>query len=128
MIKWLLTTCFYLFITSLFAQNYSIKASVLLSVETNQSPPMIKLKWAAEPDATSYSVFRKLKGASSWGAVRATLPKDSTSYTDSSVEINKAYEYRVKQKQYVNSWVWLCLCVNCFTRNGMEWHRPLAYR
>lgn len=79
------------------AQNYSIKASVLLSVETATNPPSITLKWQNEADATSYTVFRKLKGASSWGAAKATLPKDSTRYTDLTVEADKAYEYRVNR-------------------------------
>lgn len=85
----------FLVYANLNAQNYSIKASVLLSVETNANPPSITLKWQNEADASSYAVFRKLKGASSWGAVRATLPRDSTRYTDLMVEADKAYEYRV---------------------------------
>lgn len=89
---------FFLLFGSLFllnAQNYSIKSSVLLWVETSQSPPSITLRWTNEPEATSYTVFRKLKTSSSWGAVRATLSKDSTRYTDLMVEKDKAYEYRV---------------------------------
>lgn len=76
-------------------QNYSIKASVLLWVETSEVPPSITLRWVNEPDATAYTVFRKLKGATSWGAAKATLPKDSTRYVDNTVEKDKAYEYRV---------------------------------
>ncbi len=77
------------------AQNYSIKASVQIWVETSENPPQITLQWINDPDATGYSVSRKNKGSASWGTVLASLPADSTRYVDINVEKGKGYEYRV---------------------------------
>jgi len=85
------------------AQNYSIKASVLLWVETQESPASITLNWIADPDATNYYVFRKTKSATSWGSFIANVSKDSTRYVDKNVEVGKGYEYRVSKVSSVSN-------------------------
>ena len=85
------------------AQNYSIKASVLIWVETQESPASITLNWIADPDATNYYVFRKTKSATSWGSFIANVSKDSTRYVDKNVEVGKGYEYRVSKVSPVSN-------------------------
>lgn len=93
--SWLAIAALIAFAPCIQAQNYSIKASVQIWVETSENPPEITLQWVNDANATGYTVFRKNKGSSSWGTVRATLPADSTLYVDKTVEKGKAYEYRV---------------------------------
>jgi hypothetical protein len=45
--------------------------------------------------ATQYTVARKLKNSSNWGATLGTLPGDATSFIDTAVIIGSSYEYRV---------------------------------
>ncbi|MBK6544734.1 MAG: T9SS type A sorting domain-containing protein [Saprospiraceae bacterium] len=79
------------------SQNYSIKASVLLWVETEENPASITLNWIKDPDATNYYIFRKNKTANSWGNAIANVSKDSSRYVDKTIEVGKGYEYRVSK-------------------------------
>lgn len=96
---------FFLFVctVSIKAQNYSIKASVLLWVETQEAPASITLNWIADPDATNYYVFRKTKSATTWGNFIANVSKDSTRYVDKNIEVGKGYEYRVSKVSPVSN-------------------------
>lgn len=93
----LLLALSFIFIASLQAQNYSIKLSVQLWVDTSELPARITLNWLKDPDATNYFVFRKTKTATSWGGAIATISKDSTRYVDNNVMVGTAYEYRVSK-------------------------------
>ncbi|HEX5625317.1 MAG TPA: hypothetical protein VFX48_04810, partial [Saprospiraceae bacterium] len=81
----------------LLSQNWSIKSSVQLWVETSETPASITLNWVKDPDATNYYVYRKAKTATTWGNFIANVSKDSSRYTDLNVEVGKAYEYRVSR-------------------------------
>jgi hypothetical protein len=87
----------FVFITLLQAQNYSIKLSVQLWVDTSELPARLTLNWLKDPDATNYFVFRKAKAATAWGGAIATVSKDSTRYVDNNVVVGTAYEYRVSK-------------------------------
>ncbi len=77
--------------------NFSDKSSVKIWAEVSTSPPAIKLRWVLDPDAANYIVFRKTKTARTWGNALATLPKDSSSFTDRNVKVGETYEYRINR-------------------------------
>ncbi|HJW29468.1 MAG TPA: fibronectin type III domain-containing protein, partial [Saprospiraceae bacterium] len=70
-------------------------ASVELSATVQTSPPVITLNWVANAGATSYTIYRKPKFTSNWGAVVATLSGTDTQYIDTTAHVGTNYEYRV---------------------------------
>ena len=63
------------------------------AVQTN--PPRITLTWAPDPyGATNYTVFRKARDATSWGA-GTVLSGSASGFVDSNVSIGTNYEYKV---------------------------------
>lgn len=79
------------------AQNWSLKASVLLSTTLDEAKRSITIKWNKEPLSTRYMVFRKVKDAKAWGVAIGNLPGDAEFFTDTSIQIGQAYEYRVSR-------------------------------
>ena len=72
------------------ALNYAVELTATVSA----SPPQITLNWAADGNATSYTVYRKGITDLAWDAGTA-LPGDALSFTDTMVSDATAYEYRV---------------------------------
>ena len=70
-------------------------AAVELSALVQSSPARITLNWVANAGATQYTIARKLKNSSTWGANLATLPGDATTFTDTTAIVGSSYEYRV---------------------------------
>ncbi len=68
--------------------------SVQLTAAVQNSPPRISLSWQPDANATGYTVYRKLRDASSWG-VGAALPATATNHIDTTVSVGSAFEYRV---------------------------------
>jgi hypothetical protein len=69
--------------------------AVQISAAVQTNPAQITLNW--EPDhygADSYTVFRKFKTDSSWGA-GVSLPGTATNFTDFDVSAGNAYEYQI---------------------------------
>jgi len=69
--------------------------AVQISASAQTSPPQITLQW--EPDqygANSYTVYRKAKDATSWGA-GTTLSGSASSFIDNNVSVGSAYEYAI---------------------------------
>lgn len=97
MIRSVLFIAIYLIVTAAYSQNYSIKSSVQIWVDTSELPARLTLNWLKDPDATNYFVFKKTKSATAWGNVIATISKDSTRYVDNNVVVGTAYEYRVSK-------------------------------
>ena len=78
----------------LFADSTWVYA-VQISANVQTSPAAISLSWQPDPyGANSYEIYRKGKGAGSWGYL-ATVPGSATSYTDTSVSAGTAYEYEI---------------------------------
>jgi len=96
-IKHFITAFFFVQITSLnflFAQNvydYTVQVTAVASI----SPLEITLSWPSDANATSYIVYRKSQTASSWGTAISTLSASATGYTDNTVTLGTAYEYRI---------------------------------
>jgi hypothetical protein len=94
MMKLLYSCLFILFISPSFAQT-SADAAVQLSVSVSASPLQIVLKWTPNSTTSQYQVYRKIKQATTWGPIMATLPGSASQYTDNTVSTAINYEYRV---------------------------------
>ena len=69
--------------------------TVQISATVQSAPPRITLSWPPDPyGANSYTVYRKAKGATSWGG-GTTLPGSAASYDDNSVTVGGTYEYQI---------------------------------
>lgn len=81
--------------SSSYAQT-SEDLAVELSATVQETPPQITLHWKKNAFFTppAFSVFRKAKGATSWGTSLAIIPSD-TFYVDNAVVVDSAYEYQV---------------------------------
>src|SRR5438445_11627408 len=73
--------------------NYSVEASATVQ----SSPPQITLSWPQDSVTTpsSYTVYRKVPSATSWGSAVATLSGTQLSYADTSVSVGTTYEYQI---------------------------------
>ncbi|HHS94957.1 MAG TPA: fibronectin type III domain-containing protein, partial [Phaeodactylibacter sp.] len=79
---------------NLYAQNWSLERSVQMYAEINESPPSITLHWESQP-VYGFTLYRRLKGASSWGSPLAELNGDVNTYIDNDVSIGISYEYKI---------------------------------
>jgi hypothetical protein len=75
------------------AQAY--EASVRASVQVQANPPSITINWQGLYNVTGYQIWRKLKGAGSWGSPVANLNASALSWTDNSVQPYVSYEYKI---------------------------------
>ncbi|MHC1769494.1 MAG: chitobiase/beta-hexosaminidase C-terminal domain-containing protein [Verrucomicrobiia bacterium] len=66
------------------------------SASVQAAPPQIVLEWERDPNATSYTVYRKEPAEASWGQ-GTVLPADTTRFTDVGVLTGRAYEYQVSK-------------------------------
>ena len=87
--------------TLIFAQVAKDYA-VLLTATVQKTPPSITLRW---DNATSmgYLIHRKLKTDQNFVSSLVTLSGTDTMFVDTTVEVGKSYEYRVR-KQGSNFW------------------------
>ena len=70
--------------------------SVELNATTTTSPPTITLQWKSLlADSPTYFIYKKAKTDISWGSPIATLTGADSSFTDSTVITDSAYEYFV---------------------------------
>src|SRR4051794_39190779 len=67
------------------------KFSVEASATVQESPPQIALSWPADPDATSYDIFRRT--ISDWQPM-TTLGGGQNNWTDTAVSPGIRYEYK----------------------------------
>ncbi|HNS64835.1 MAG TPA: hypothetical protein PKN11_10435, partial [Anaerolineaceae bacterium] len=79
------------------AQDWSQLASVRVYAEVDENKPSITLRWVPEAGANRYFITRRNLGSLQWGANIANLPMDATSFTDTTVQVGQAYEYRVNR-------------------------------
>lgn len=70
--------------------DYAVQVSAM--VQTN--PAQVTLSWPADPQASSYTVYRKSRDGTTWGT-GATLPGAASTYIDTAVALGGAYEYRI---------------------------------
>ncbi|MBX3474388.1 MAG: hypothetical protein KF754_08395 [Planctomycetes bacterium] len=79
------------------AQSGARPYAVEVTVTVQASPPQIALAWPTQASATGIAVYRRAQGATAWGAVVASLAGTATGYTDTTVTVGTAYEYRVSK-------------------------------
>lgn len=72
--------------------------AVEISVGILTGPFAIQLNWPVNDVARQYVVSRRRPGEATWGAPIATLPSNSTGYTDSAGVDGTAYEYEVRME------------------------------
>jgi hypothetical protein len=77
------------------AQTYANVGAVELDATVRASPPRITVRWHPLSGSTGFTVYRKLRTETAWGASIATLPGGATSYDDDGVTAGAHYEYRV---------------------------------
>jgi hypothetical protein len=87
---------FLLFANLTNAQYKSLNYSVLAAARVQKSPPQITLNWVADPIALTYDIYRKDKGATTWGtAIKTGQAGTVNTYSDLTVVAGKEYEYQI---------------------------------
>ncbi|NOT36821.1 MAG: T9SS type A sorting domain-containing protein [Saprospiraceae bacterium] len=99
MMNKILILAFFLCIKASFAQNYSLLNSVMAWAEVNSQSNSLNLKWKKQTDDSSFTIYRKLKDEKTWPILPiATLPASANQFSDTTVKVGKAYEYRIRRK------------------------------
>ncbi len=77
------------------AQTYGHDRSVQMWAEAQASPARITLRWKSHSSTTGFTVYRKLKGGTSWGSPIANLGAGVLEYADNTVQTGISYEYKI---------------------------------
>ena len=81
-----------------------------IQVTTTVSPttPSITFTWATITGSSGITINRKTKAATSWGTAIATLAGTATTYTDNTVVVGTAYEYKLTSSgtQAANTYIY----------------------
>ena len=91
--KKLLLPTFFLNCICLFAQTTK-DYTMQIKISVQETPPSLLFQWEQDTTATSYTVSRKLKDATSWTTIAAGLSDTTTQFTDQNIATGDAYEYR----------------------------------
>ena len=75
-----------------FGDSLSIQAEATIV----NSPASITISWLPDTDATNFIVYRKLKTATTWGSILATLPSSASQYIDATVSTGVLYDYKIQ--------------------------------
>lgn len=70
--------------------------AVQLSATVVNSPSPISIQWTADPNATLYRIYRKLKSAASW-TLYDSVPGNINQWTDGNVTSQVSYEYKFQK-------------------------------
>ncbi|HYF50381.1 MAG TPA: carbohydrate-binding domain-containing protein [Planctomycetota bacterium] len=91
--------------------------AVQVSASVSTSPAKITLSWPSF-GASSYKIYRKSFGSTSWGSVIASLSGSATSWTDTNVSVGGAYEYQVVRSANVTGYGYIYAGVNANMIDG----------
>jgi hypothetical protein len=72
------------------SRSFSVEVTALVQ----PSRAEIALSWPQDPDATGYTVSRKLLSSASWGP-GISLPGQATGFTQSRIGVGSAFEYQI---------------------------------
>ncbi|MCE3259102.1 MAG: hypothetical protein K0S12_743 [Bacteroidetes bacterium] len=86
-----------LLISTCVLSQTAIDCAVRVTATVQTSPPQITLTWPTNTTTTQYTIYRKLKSATSWSTALATLAGSTTVYTDNSVTAGTSYEYKIQR-------------------------------
>ena len=95
MLRQLLFVSVAFFALALNAQTPSKSESVLLSAVVQPAPARITLNWSSHPNSSSFTIYRRTVGTTSWGSAVASLGGSALTWADNSVSPGTAYEYKV---------------------------------
>ncbi|TXI77428.1 MAG: fibronectin type III domain-containing protein, partial [Flavobacteriales bacterium] len=95
MVRALLSTLALFVVLAVSGQTVSERAAVRLTATVQPSTPSITLNWVPVSSTTSFTIYRKLKTATSWGTAIASPAASATSWTDNGISVGTNYEYRV---------------------------------
>jgi hypothetical protein len=70
-------------------RDYAVEVSTVVS----ESPPWIEFSWPADLTAAQYYIFKKELADTTWGDPLCVLPGTATAFTDTDVQVGRAYEY-----------------------------------
>lgn len=73
------------------SRNYAVELTATLDA----TEPSITINIVPDAIANSYEIYRTTKEGSSWGTAVANLTGADESWTDTDIELNKEYQYRV---------------------------------
>jgi len=76
------------------AQDWALERSVQVTADVQSTPGTIHLNWVSQP-AWNFQIYRRVKGAASWGFVYATVDYPTLTFEDTDVEVGVSYEYRI---------------------------------
>ncbi len=76
--------------------TYGDSLSIQAEATIVANPASITITWPADADATNFIIYRKLKTAASWGSILATLPANSSQYSDATVSSGILYDYKIQ--------------------------------
>ncbi|MBK7553694.1 MAG: thrombospondin type 3 repeat-containing protein [Flavobacteriales bacterium] len=85
----------FLIVATSIAQSVSVTNSVQLYATAQAAPARITLNWTTHPSTTGFTIYRKLRSATTWGSTLATAAGTATSYQDNAVTVGTVYEYKV---------------------------------
>ena len=104
------------------AQDAARDWTVQLTAEVSEDPVSITLNWVMNENETptTYDIYRKVKGTNGWGPSIVSLPAETLTYTDESIEEGVSYEYFIQLRlggtiygwSYINSGVNVTLPAN----------------
>ncbi|MBR9919999.1 MAG: PKD domain-containing protein [Bacteroidetes bacterium] len=77
------------------AQQNDLNKTVQLHVDVDPAAPSIELNWPEETETTTFTVYRRAPGETSWGSPLITLDESALGYVDTNVAVDEVYEYRV---------------------------------
>ncbi len=81
---------------TLSGQNlYDGRLSVIAEASIQETPPQIQLTWVADTANLGYTIYRKFRDDTAWGDTLAILDPASTTWTDTTIIVGVAYEYRI---------------------------------
>jgi len=92
-----LVTALLLVLSSTRAQYPSQQGAVMVSASVQNSPASISLAWPSYPGATSYRIWKRAPGNTSWGNSIADVSGTAISYTDNTISLGTAYEYKIRR-------------------------------
>jgi PKD repeat protein len=90
--------CVITFLTGLsLVSQTAVDCAVQVSAVVQTSTPQITLNWVPGASTNGYTIYRKLKSATSWGASLAVLSGTVNQYVDNTVSAGVSYEYKIQR-------------------------------
>lgn len=92
----------FLLLSTLFTSSFAQRGedqSLKVRASTSSNPAFIHFEWPADNFTGNYMVYKRDDLSDTWGNAIATLPGNSSSFTDSNIVLGENYEYRFYKLQ-----------------------------